>query len=154
MIALRPVRRRRPTAIQVLALIFVVMVVAASALPHPQRDPLLTWSAALANQARRPAKIVAIGESTTEGQGVSARENRWLNLLAAQLRQADPGGGAAGGENYVPATYRVYEPDSLWGRPYSSTGSVSPSSGRATWATARWLSTRVPRQRTGSSATR
>jgi lysophospholipase L1-like esterase len=104
----------------------VALAVVATALLALGREPMGTWKSALDDRARKPARILAIGESTTEGQGATTRDRRWLDLLAAQLRSSYPVAGVVGGENYLPATYRVYAPDSTWGQPYASTGVVTP----------------------------
>lgn len=106
--------------------LLVALVAAAAALPSLSREPMGTWKSALDNRDGSPAKVLAIGESTTEGQGASTRDKRWLNLMAAQLRRDYPVAGVVGGENYIPATYRVYAPDSTWGQPYTATGTVAP----------------------------
>ena len=62
-----------------------------------------------------PLKVLAIGDSVTEGQGASTKANRWIDLLRDILRKAYPVAGVTGGQNYQPAFYGVYAPDSTWG---------------------------------------
>ena len=75
-----------------------------------------------------PGKYLAIGESVTEGQGASSVQRRWLDLVRNALRMRYPVGGEGGGNNYIPAVYRVYGPDSPWTIPYSTrTGAITPT---------------------------
>lgn len=77
-------------------------------------DPLATWDAAVAGRAHAAANWVAVGDSLTEGQGASARSDRWIDLTLDQLRTASPTTGAPGGVGYLPAQFAVYRPDSPW----------------------------------------
>lgn len=90
-------------------------------------DPLYRWKIARAAVATTPAKLLAIGDSITEGQGASLQSNRWLNKLRDSLRIYYPSG-AVGGENYIPSFYMVGAPDSPWNSYTSFTGSPSQSS--------------------------
>lgn len=72
------------------------------------------WRAALAARHVAPADVVCIGDSITEGTGATVRENRWLDLLQAQLRAAYPTALTPGGAGYIPAyTMADYPPN--WG---------------------------------------
>lgn len=85
-------------------------------------DPLLAnWTAAYNARAASPARIAVVGDSISEGQGASAKTNRWMDLLQDSLRA-----GAVGGVGYVPALYKVFGPDSTWGQwRTSSAGGVN-----------------------------
>lgn len=48
------------------------------------------WRMAVAEQATRTTKILCIGDSVTEGTGVTVLEDTWPYLLAAKLRDAIP----------------------------------------------------------------
>ncbi len=96
----------------------------------PVQNPgaLQRWHKALADRASKPARWLAIGESLTEGQGASSRSLRFLDLTRDRLRAKYPVSRVSGGENYIPAVYRVWGPDSTWTQPYSaSTGTLTPS---------------------------
>ena len=96
--------------------------------PTTTVQALATWETALANRATKPAKWVAVGESVTEGQGASVRSNRWLDLVTSELRTNYSMTNVIGGENYIPAVYRVYPSDSPWTDPWSSsTGTITPA---------------------------
>lgn len=95
--------------------------------PVQNTGALATWRKAVAGRAKAPARFVAVGDSITEGQGASTRANRWLDRTRDSLRTRFPVPGVKGGSNYLPATYRVYAPESTWGHPYTSTGIVTPT---------------------------
>ncbi|KQO59722.1 GDSL-type esterase/lipase family protein [Curtobacterium sp. Leaf261] len=120
---------RRPRAFRsaLIALPVVVVLAAAgcsSSGPAPTStpttsstpaDPLGTWDTALADRTHAAANWVAVGDSLSEGQGASARSDRWIDLTLADLRAANPTTGAPGGVGYLPAQFAVYAPDSTWG---------------------------------------
>jgi len=97
-----------------LALLLVVASLAGCASGNSEKSPLTTWHDAVANRASAPARWLALGDSITEGQGASARSQRWLNLTLDQLRKTNPVSGTTGGAGYVPAQFAVYGPDSTW----------------------------------------
>lgn len=108
----------RSVARTALALCLVSGLLACSA---TNDDPLAQWKRARQNQDAAPATWVAIGDSITEGQGASARQNRWIDQTAAALA---PGATA----DYLPAWYAVYGPDSLWESYAERSGTVRDES--------------------------
>jgi lysophospholipase L1-like esterase len=87
---------------------------------------MVAWRNALKNRATTPATVLWIGDSLSEGQGASARANRWQDKVLAQLRTDLPTPGVAGGYGYVPTWYAVYTPDSTWSTTHrSTTGTVA-----------------------------
>jgi lysophospholipase L1-like esterase len=88
---------------------------------------MLPWFFGLAQRDTAPAKIVAIGDSGTEGQGASARANRWTNRLVDRLRRMYMNG--TGGQEYLPAYGTTLAPDSGWAvATYTNAGNMSQSS--------------------------
>jgi lysophospholipase L1-like esterase len=84
------------------------------------------WRTALSNRNAAPATALFIGDSVTEGQGASARANRWIDVLRGNLRADLPTVGTTGGYGYVPTWYAVYAPDSPWPTSHrSTTGTVT-----------------------------
>lgn len=103
--------------------------------PPPAGSPLAHWSAALNDRANRPATWLAMGDSITEGQGASSRDNRWITRTLNGLRAAYPTAGVVGGTGYLPGWYAVFGPDSPW-TPYSARPARSAAPGSARWACA------------------
>lgn len=56
---------------------------------------------AVLDRALRPADILMIGDSITEGAGASTRANRYIEKMQSILRGDYPTAGVAGGEGYV-----------------------------------------------------
>jgi lysophospholipase L1-like esterase len=69
-------------------------VIAAPA--SPPGGPLQPWYVALANRHYARASVVIIGDSITEGQGATAMTRRYVDRLAANLRNRFPTTGALG----------------------------------------------------------
>lgn len=81
---------------------------------------LTAWYAAINNRANAGATALFIGDSLTEGQGASAKVNRWLDRFSEYIRSAYVTTGVtAPGVGYIPSNYATYGPDSPWG-PLSS----------------------------------
>jgi lysophospholipase L1-like esterase len=79
------------------------------------------FRAALGKRATSPVDILAIGDSVTEGQGVtSPPAGRWLTLLRDQLRTAFPAG-VTGGAGYIPSQSTI----SGYTSPVAYTGTAS-----------------------------
>lgn len=85
-----------------------------------QSSWLSQFDKAMVNRATTPVKVLAIGDSITEGQGADFKQYRWLDLLRTSLLATNPLP-VAGGEGYRPAEYAVYAPDSGWGTWWSNT---------------------------------
>ncbi|WP_418346222.1 SGNH/GDSL hydrolase family protein [Rhodococcus pyridinivorans] len=82
-----------------------------------------TWYAALASRDYAQARIMYIGDSTGEGEGVTSISKRVVNRLQSILRQRFPvdGIGSGGGVGYLPVFYVSPSlPDP------ATTGSVTP----------------------------
>lgn len=122
----RPQRRTGARlAAGLLAAVVAIVATGCSSQTTPEvAKPLATWNAAVADRTEAPANWVALGDSITEGQGASARSERWMDLTLDQLRTKHPTSGVTGGAGYLPAQFAVYAPDSTWGDwATSSTGS-------------------------------
>ena len=65
------------------------------------------WRALRAALASGTARVVAMGDSKTEGAGVSATSDRWLNVLMAGLRARYAPSGDQG-LGYLPAWYATF----------------------------------------------
>jgi lysophospholipase L1-like esterase len=48
------------------------------------------WKSALANQAATPIRWLALGDSITEGTGVTSRSDTWVSTVARKIREAFP----------------------------------------------------------------
>lgn len=84
------------------------------------------WQDALANRTTSPVTALWVGDSISEGQGASARANRWQDILAGHLRSDLPTTGVTGGYGYIPSWYAVFTPDSTWSTAHrSTTGTIS-----------------------------
>jgi lysophospholipase L1-like esterase len=84
-----------------------------------------TWNTALAARATTAATVVWIGDSVSEGQDASTKANRWQDIAIGTIRTAYPTTGpTTTGSNYLPAAYAVASPDSTWGTPATTTGTV------------------------------
>uniref|UniRef100_UPI0015F09407 SGNH/GDSL hydrolase family protein n=1 Tax=Pseudonocardia pini TaxID=2758030 RepID=UPI0015F09407 len=84
-----------------------------------------TWNTAMASAKAGTgrARVAVFGDSQAEGQGASARANRWQDLMLGTLRSRLALSG--GGRGAVPAKYEVYGPDSTWGTTgFATSGSV------------------------------
>jgi lysophospholipase L1-like esterase len=69
---------------------------------NPNLAGLRAWRAALGGRYYAPADIVVIGDSLTEGQGVTVSTRRYIDRMLAQLRTSFPSG-AVGGSGYISA---------------------------------------------------
>lgn len=67
-------------------------------------DPLATWHAALSNVDTEQARVLWVGDSVLEGTGASARSNRTLDLMLAEMVADYPVSGQ-GASQYLPAVY-------------------------------------------------
>jgi lysophospholipase L1-like esterase len=67
----------------------------------PGSESLARWRGALAKRETRPADVVVVGDSITEGLGVPD-DARWISQLRRDLQRSNPAG-APGGEGYIPA---------------------------------------------------
>jgi lysophospholipase L1-like esterase len=76
--------------------------------------PLRTWLAALAKRDTGPADIFALGDSITEGVGVSSKGARWVDLLLTNLRAWAQPAGVSGGEGFVPIAYNLNNFPQRW----------------------------------------
>lgn len=83
---------------------------------------LRAWYSALANRHAAPARVAVLGDSFTEGQGATARSNRWADRFRTQLRARYPsdGVGSGGGAGYL--AYGSYTTPSM--SAWTPTGSV------------------------------
>jgi hypothetical protein len=61
--------------------------------PNPA---LRTWYAALANRHYAPAKLVAIGSSSVEGQGATVYGRHYVDMLVGKLLAQNPVTGVTG----------------------------------------------------------
>lgn len=90
--------------------------------------PLTAWQTAIANRATNPAKFLVIGDSISEGQGASIRNERWVSKFRQKYRtKYATAGVTSGSENYIPATYSVGAPDSPWNSYSGFTGAPAPT---------------------------
>jgi lysophospholipase L1-like esterase len=76
--------------------------------------PLRTWLAALAKRDTGPADVFALGDSITEGVGVSSKGARWVELLLTNLRAWAQPAGVTGGEGFVPIAYNLNNFQQRW----------------------------------------
>jgi hypothetical protein len=95
------------------------------------RNPgaLSQWGSALSLLNFGPARWLAIGDGSTEGQGASTRANRWIDQALATIRTAK---GAPSGQQFMSAAYGVTGPDSPWattGVTYAGSTTVGTSAG-------------------------
>jgi lysophospholipase L1-like esterase len=72
---------------------------------------LMRWHAALAGRTSAPAKVVVVGDSISEGQGATAKSNRWVEKFQANLRSYY---GVTGGEGYSEAAFLQNSFPSPW----------------------------------------
>lgn len=72
-----------------------------------QPGGLRTWRGALNRRTIAPARIVAMGSSTVEGQGTSAYGKQMLDQLVERLRSYYPTPGVRGGIGFVPPAQYV-----------------------------------------------
>jgi lysophospholipase L1-like esterase len=86
---------------------------------------LATLKAAVANRNNAAVRILALGDSRTEGEANTVA-NRWVNKLAGLLRTAYPVSGAAGGLGYIPG---LFVSATTLTNPHSYTGTKSALSG-------------------------
>lgn len=106
-------------------------VVAVEIRPAPLASSQMTrWQTALASAASAPATGVFIGASKTEGQGASARVNRWLDVLAAKYRTLYPSG-ATGGIGFTPPWYAVGVPSTSWATTTTAASGTISNTGAA-----------------------
>jgi lysophospholipase L1-like esterase len=76
-----------------------------------------TWRKALANQANETARMLHIGDSITEGTGVSSHTQTWPYLVAQKIRQAYPsiaGNAVTGSTGWTPVRQTSSTLGSLW----------------------------------------
>lgn len=82
------------------------------------------WETALASVASAPATVLCVGDSITEGQGSSTKEDRWTDRLNAYL-QGRYNTGGVGGAGWISGTHAVYGPDSPWAGYSSQSGTIT-----------------------------
>ncbi len=114
---------RQPRRLLLGAVLVACLVVSTVGCGQTATDPLSHWRQALKDRQQHAATWLAIGDSITEGQGASARQDRWIDRTAASLRDGVPGGAG-----YVPGWYAVYGPDSTWTAYAARTGTVTDES--------------------------
>lgn len=105
-------------------------------------NALRTWHYALADRRYSPARIAAMGSSTTEGEGQTGYDRNYLARLRDILRSRYPSG-VTGGENYVAA----------WGNPSTFTWPVARSAGVTTDSNRGWGIKAVMLNNTGQTLT-
>jgi lysophospholipase L1-like esterase len=76
--------------------------------------PLRPWLAALAKRDTSPADMYTLGDSITEGVGVSTKGARWADLLLSNLRAWAQPAGVTGGEGFVPIAYNLNNFPQRW----------------------------------------
>jgi lysophospholipase L1-like esterase len=73
----------------------------------PPAVALRTWAAAFANRHYTPAKVVAIGSSSVEGQGATVYGRHYVDMLVGKLLAQNPVAGVTGPGTYTSAYPRT-----------------------------------------------